>query len=140
MVNFRVLISLLLIALMGLGAFGGSTNAAPLSQEPITHETVNGLGSGTAVCNCSTQQVGGANIPHVSSTLVTLRDGQGTNAGSHGTGHTGTGFGGQTIDPGKCKYVQYSFACRKTSQDEWVCWVQSFSLAERDTTTADCPR
>ncbi|MBI1382717.1 MAG: hypothetical protein GC161_16705 [Planctomycetaceae bacterium] len=145
MVNFRILIPLVLLGCMGLVAFGGSTNAAPRGGDPDPdvgdpkiHQTVAGTGDGIAVCNCSANPITGANIPHIPVTGVTLRDGQSTDAGGQSTGLSGVAFGGQTIAPGKCKYVKYAFACRKTGNN-WVCWVTSFSLAERDAGEDDCP-
>lgn len=99
-----------------------------------------GTGAGTAVCNCAEEgNLTGANIPHSKTVKVFVNTESGRqDIGGHTTGETGTAFSGQTIAPGKCKYVRYSFVCESTPL-QWICYVQSFTLAERDATAEDCP-
>ena len=129
----------LLLPTVTAGAQDSGDGQEPVEEprEPVDPRkmTSRGTGEGVASCNCGDMDITGANIPHLGTTQVTLTDG--TDAGGQGTDLSGTAYSGQTIAPGKCKYVKYVFSCCKTGT-LWVCTSQSFSLEERDTTEDDC--
>jgi hypothetical protein len=99
-----------------------------------------GTGASTSVvCNCNTEgDLTGATVQHSKTAKVYVNTESGRqDVGSHETGESGTAFTNQTVSPGKCKYVRYSFSCEQTSI-QWICIVNSYTLAERDLTAEDC--
>lgn len=99
-----------------------------------------GTGASTSVvCNCGTEgDLTGANVQHSKTAKVFVNTESGrTDVGSHETGESGNAFTNQTVSPGKCKYVRYTFNCEQTPI-QWICTVNSYTLDERDVTANDC--
>lgn len=106
----------------------------------LSSETPGGGDGATATCNCDYENdLTGATVSHSAKVRVYVRvDGESEYAGTFDTDLTGDAASNQTIAPGECHYVRYSYICVPVLFLYECELPTSFTIAKRSVGFGDC--